>query len=729
MDGSSLSESLPQYEGQRSPATQAVQGDPLEVAVLQPGGQPPSPPPGSYGRQGDGGVPEAADIQGDQAHEPAARQGDERSRRPAQGDERPPRSDRQRGRPVPSDEDGPPNGAVVAAPPPQQGDNRSPRVAAEPPVAPPETPVGIASPQGNSGHRKPTLPGNVDDSDAPPMTPPGAGASQPDDGLERLLNGSLSPGSPSAPDAGIFDDDDEGFDDDAIFQPLMSKQAKPGGDGAEPPEEGSWPQPPPGPPPAVRRPERPGDQWENNTLDHLNNAKALIRHAHHHQLDSERHIQKSHKRQGTHKDTVFNVIKKKISMTGDLIKALEDRHASVEDTIRQVGECLFQLQRAHRSKWAPLTVCDRRLELREARPPQGNARDLTQEALEHERQALSESRQELGDQVQSSKEMLLALDKLKAEIIEDLSHKRHGLRIDRSCLSPTMKPVFHHREEQRTVLPRLHEVGSFSGPPSPQDTLSGSGAQHETMRQGDTKALIARAVKMEEDALRLCNESDVIMLQTHRECTRAANQVQNSLLRRTAETEELKRQLEAHLRELDEAIGQMDLSLSKTKKKLDAHDAPLRALDKQFNLRGQRTSREGIRDHVHDELESHLGGVQKNVKTLQAKYQETETLLAQLRASRQQLSEDYRSKLQSLAIDDKCLKITPRKAIELNRMDPRSGRCKAPPAKKTPSSYAPSSARTPEGFSGYLPSASPELEGEARGLRLHDTSPPAPRPH
>merc|ERR1740138_534943 len=102
-------------------------------------------------------------------------------------------------------------------------------------------------------------------------------------------------------------------------------------------------------------------------------------------------------------------------MTSDLIKGLEDRIESVEDTIRQVGECLFQLQRAHRSKWAPLNVCERRLELRDTRPLQELVRDHTQEALEHERQTLIESRQELSEQIASSKEALLSLDKLKHE--------------------------------------------------------------------------------------------------------------------------------------------------------------------------------------------------------------------------------------------------------------------------------------------------------------------------
>mmetsp|Transcript_7993 Transcript_7993/g.14605 ORF Transcript_7993/g.14605 Transcript_7993/m.14605 type:complete len:593 (-) Transcript_7993:127-1905(-) len=418
-------------------------------------------------------------------------------------------------------------------------------------------------------------------------------------------------------------------------------------------------------------------QWEAKTSSNLQNAKALIRQAQHHHQDNEKHIHQSHHRHKSQSGTVHNTIKKKIGMTNDLIKALEDRLESVEDTIRQVGECLFQLQRAHRSKWAPLNVCERRLELREQRPIQELVRDHTQEALEHERQTLIEARQELTDQANACKETLVALDKLKHDVITDLGHKRHSQRIDHSCLHPVNRPHMSTHQD-RVVLPQLQEVASYQLPPSPKDTDRGTGHHHEESRQVDTKSLITRAVRMEEDAMRLCNESDAVMLHTKRECTRAAQQAQQSLAKRADETDDLKKKLEAHIRELDEALGQTKTSLNQTKKKLEFHEVPLKALDKQFHLRNQRTSREGIRDHVHEELEGHLETTKKNVKILTTKFQHTKNLYEQMHASRAQLDEDYRCKLAALKIDDMCLKVTPRKAIELDRMDPRGGRCKLP---------------------------------------------------
>jgi chromosome segregation ATPase len=424
---------------------------------------------------------------------------------------------------------------------------------------------------------------------------------------------------------------------------------------------------------------KPSDQaqWASNTMDHLKHAQMLVRQAHQHSRDNEKNILGAKTRHHKQSGSVHSVLKKKISMTTDLIKALEDRHESVEDTIRQVGECLFQLQRAHRSKWATLNVCERRLELRDTRPIQELVRDHTQDALEHERQTLIESRQELTDHIQSCKEMLLELDKTKHEVIEDLGHKRHAQRIDRSCLSPNKHDIVH---SDRVVLPHLSDVSAYN---LSTDHDRGDGGLHEVSRQVDTKTLIQRAVKMEEDAMKLCNESDAVMLHTKRECQRAAQQAQTSLTRRAEETDDLKRKLEAQMREMDEAIAMTEVSLGKTKKKLEFHEMPLKTLDKQFNLRNRRTDREDIRDPVQDELEAQLEQVKKSVKTLATKFQTTKSLLDHLKESRQHLTEDYRSKLLALKIEDACLKVTPRKAIEMNRTDPRGGRCKVPSSKRS----------------------------------------------
>lgn len=435
--------------------------------------------------------------------------------------------------------------------------------------------------------------------------------------------------------------------------------------------------------PNTHRPVQPAHQreWQDNTIQRLSLARALNRDAQFQISKNDRVHSQSARRHVDATTTVHKQLKNKIAASQDLAKALEDRTDSIEYSIRQTSECLFHLQRACRSKWAPLNICERRLELRDGRPLHELVRDCLQEALEHERQTLIEARQELSDQIQGTKEMLASLEAMKQECAEDVKHKRHAMRIDRCCLNPD-KP--QGKESDRVFLPPLPEVTNYHLPPSPKDSDPGTGHVHEGGRQGNTRILISRAMRLEESAMRLCNENDAAMLHTKRECSRANAATCVSMDRRLQEIEKFKRQLEAQLSETDQTIADGEASLAKTKKKLDSHEHPLRCLNKQFSLRDQRTEREHIRDAVTDNMESHLDVVKKSVKVLTSKWQSTKNMLDHLKAARQQIQEDIKSKTIAWKIDDACRKVTTKKAIELDRLDPRGGRCH-PDTKKSPS--------------------------------------------
>merc|ERR1719171_1627661 len=492
-------------------------------------------------------------------------------------------------------------------------------------------------------------------------------------------------------DQGLFEDDPATgappADMDPDMEPMMSPDMKPSGVpvGAQSTQSTMATTAADRPPdwPFAHRPVQPqsASHWQETTVNRLNLAKALIRDAQFQTSKNDRAQNDSSRRHDDCTTNVTKMIKTKITITQDLCKALEDRIDSIEDSIRQTGECLFQLHRAHRSKWAPLNVCQRRLELRDGRPLQELVRDHFQEALEHERSTLIEARQELSDQIQGTKEMLSSLETMKQELIEDLQHKRHAVRIDRSCLQPE-KP--HGKEPDRFFLPALPEVTNYNLPPSPKDTERGSGENHEANRQIDTKTFISRAVRLEEQAMRLCNENDAAMLHSKRECSRANAATCVSMDRKGQDVAKLKRQLEGAIQETDATIAEAERSLAKTKKKLDSHEGPLRCLNKQFALRDRRTDREAIRDPVTDEMESHLEAVKKSVKVLTAKWQSTKNIVDHLKASKQQMVEDLKCKTLAYKIDDACRKVTPKKAIELDRLDPRGGRCH-PEAKKNPS--------------------------------------------
>lgn len=439
--------------------------------------------------------------------------------------------------------------------------------------------------------------------------------------------------------------------------------------------------------------------WASNTLHGLEQAKSLLKEAH---QQVRRNNEDTSYSASKHACRVQHHIKVKMGVTNDLNKALEDRIESVEDTIRQVGECLFQLQRAQRAKWAPLNVAERRLELRDTRPLRELVRDHLTDALEHERQTLIEARHELADHIESAKEMLTTLDALKCELTEDLHHMRHAVRTDRAVLIPAIKPdalpIASARD--RFSAHHLPDISHFSRPTTPKDGMTDNG------REGEARSLLTRVVQQEERAMRLCNACDAVMIHTKQECQKASAQSVASMTRRTSETLELKRKLEEHIQETDATIATVERSLSRTNKELHAHRELLR---KQVALLEHQSKLKGMQNMVGDTLMSQLNQAKGIVTGLSSKSQETTELLQKLRAARQDLVEDLKCKTKALRIDDACLKVTPKKAIELDRTDPRGGRCQAPSRRP-----APNSARG-HGSPQALLMAGASMTGDGRG--------------
>jgi chromosome segregation ATPase len=419
--------------------------------------------------------------------------------------------------------------------------------------------------------------------------------------------------------------------------------------------------------------------WQDNTLQKINMAKALIRDA---QFQTSKNELAGKNCTRRHEDKTARVglqLKSKLMTSSDLTKALEDRINAIEDAIRHLGSCLFGMYRAYRSKKSQLNVCEQRLELRDRRPLQESVRDNLQAALENERQVLIEARQELLDHIEETKEMITQLEAMKQELNDDLQNKKHSYRIDRSCLHPDKNC---DSKANKIMLPALPEITHYTLPPSPKDTGSNTGHQNEEVRCTATMGLIQRAVRLEEKVMGLIQLNDAAVRHCNAECKNANGAVCGCMDKSNHQTEHLKDQLMEQMKQVDATIAEAERSLARTKKKLDGHNQPLRCLNKQFALRDHRTDREHIRDPVTDNMEKHLEGVKISVKDLTAKWQDTKNILDMLKSSKAQMAEDLKHKNIALKIDDQCRKVTPKKAIEHDALDPCSGRVH-PDGKKT----------------------------------------------
>lgn len=413
-------------------------------------------------------------------------------------------------------------------------------------------------------------------------------------------------------------------------------------------------------------------EWQDNTHQKLNMAKALVRDCQFQTSKNDlvtKNCSRRHEKVGGNLDLQ---IRSKLLTNSDLSKSIEERINSMEDTIRHLGSCLFGLQRAYRSKWSQLNVCERRMELRDGRPIQELVRDNLQASLENERQVLIEARQELNDHIVMTKDMLTQCEAMKQELIEDLQHKRHSQRIDRSCLHPE-KPV--RKDADRIFLPALPEITHYTLPPAPKDTAPGTGPQNEQTRCQTTMDAISRAIRLEEGVVGIIAENDAAIRHCNTECKAANAAVCHCMDGSNHQTEHLKQQLMEQMKQVDATIAEAERSMTRTKKKLESHNQPLRCLNKQFALRDRRTDREHIRDQVTDNMETHLEAVKKSVKELSGKWQGTKNILDHLKAAKAQMAEDLRYKNIALKIDDACRKVTPKKAIEHDALDPCSGRC------------------------------------------------------
>ncbi|CAK0887071.1 unnamed protein product, partial [Prorocentrum cordatum] len=166
-----------------------------------------------------------------------------------------------------------------------------------------------------------------------------------------------------------------------------------------------------------------------------------------------------------------------------------------------------------------------------------------------------------------------------------------------------MQSKIEAEEQQRVVLPSIQAAERRQ----PASARGGPAAG------GGEGALLARAVRAEEDSLRLCTESDALMRRSHRACGDAAAKSQASLQHRIQETSMLKKHLEAQKAETEEAIAKTELALAKNRKNLDLYDQPLRAVSAQL-----ATTEEPLGQHRRD-LEGQLELLRQGAQELEAK--------------------------------------------------------------------------------------------------------------
>lgn len=445
------------------------------------------------------------------------------------------------------------------------------------------------------------------------------------------------------------------------------------------------------------------DRWEQKTRDQISHSKALVRQAS--ALlgsGSARGLQKRRPDPGK----VKHLIQKHFGTSTNLIKALGKAVDSTESAIREAGECLFESQRVYRQENGPVCVCEERLKLRETAPPQEKEFDLCRQALETQRTILLSERKELSTSMQRLKEMLLSLESMKNELYEDLARRRHDLKLEHSILfggsksasnTPRLGLSASSSTADRLLLPSLNPQGSDENPVNfrPEATLSMaleepqrcwgirevdedsesvssfwpkkfSDGGHDEER-GQSITLLTKAASMQKDAHSLCSSVLEASKTARARAARALHEVHQELNKRSYQTQKVRTELEEQLIEVNETIRVVKANLVKSQKGYKIQQEKLRLALSGLAASTPRRNVKPTEESTAEEFLLHEK--EERLKLLKSQCQEhassiesLSTLLEQLTASKEQLQEEQRRKIQMQKIDAACLKVASKKS-------------------------------------------------------------------
>lgn len=293
-----------------------------------------------------------------------------------------------------------------------------------------------------------------------------------------------------------------------------------------------------------------------------------------------------------------------------VIKCDEDRLVGSDDAIKQASSCLRGLQHARYAHFAATQVCDRRLELRDERPPRaeggrGRSRapaDAPQEALQAQHHSLAAARQSLLILEERARQVLKDLEGVRGQLSKDAAQRRLAVELDRAWIIS------------------LNSIPTSSTSQSP---LPPAPAQPSDIDPVASQALSRHVLELEGAVKSLKAESAAEMLRLKEECSKALGRVEELLMRSTYALDDMGKRLKGQAKEVDSTIKHAERSTSSTMKNLQKGD---------------------------------------NVGA--AKVKALEALINDLRQTRQDLQEDINLKAALLSIDERCRKVTPAMASE-----------------------------------------------------------------
>jgi chromosome segregation ATPase len=361
---------------------------------------------------------------------------------------------------------------------------------------------------------------------------------------------------------------------------------------------------------------------------------------------------------------LYRSLEQKMKNTHRIVEKLQNRAASVEQSIGNTKISLAKLEEAFHAKDAPLQLCTWRMEQREKRPLREQVRDPVEAALEEEKHALVDSQRKLAEACRKTKQIIAGLESKASEINNDLDQKQQALSVDEMCLRTT------HRSWQ-TVVQRtpLHRTASPADYSSPSDRMSSAarkrtpsaqvamqeGSRNEVSRLKNATSLCQAAAAREEIAKEAREENSKIITRTARQAGEAVNKAEKMMQERIGENQAQRKRLCHEIEATQQRINVTKDTLSETKVQLKNLNEPIELASTCASWRKQRATNEHILDTVSTSISEHQGVLLKSHEELRGHRREEKANLQDLTERRERLKEDFKDKTTSLHIDLNCL--------------------------------------------------------------------------
>lgn len=273
-------------------------------------------------------------------------------------------------------------------------------------------------------------------------------------------------------------------------------------------------------------------------------------------------------------------LREKATACVEVVKSSEECVGHVREMLRQLGQCLRQLQHTRYAQFAELKVCEHRLRLRLGGPPEELVQDRTQKALYSQQLCINGARDELLSLEREVRKALEIIGELRSDLSADAASQRH------------------QAENFRASVAVVQNATTFAG-------LDGK-LELEGTAGNINQEVLDRARALLDEASRLAERCGEVVYRTGEQCTRAKARAEDFLAKRTLESESAAKALRRQAQEVDYTIDVAERSLEKTSKRLHGREKACRVanLDKtQFMLQELRDTRQQIKTEIHRKFE------------------------------------------------------------------------------------------------------------------------------